>query len=283
MARPLRIEIAGGLYHVTSRGDRREKIYLTDADREIWLEIFGDVCRRYNWVCHAYCLMANHYHIVVETVEGNLARGMRHLNGVYTQGFNRSHGRDGHVFQGRYKGILVEKDSYLLELARYVVLNPVRAGMIAEVRNWQWSSYRAMIGEAECPAWLATAWLLGRFGRERKAAIGEYVDFVRAGVGLPSVWAELRNQIYLGSEGFVDRMKQSISPELSLDEVPRAQYRRVAMPLEDYVTGHTDSKEGMAKAYLSGDYTMKEIGHRFSVHYSTVSRAVKAFEAGMAK
>ena len=136
MARPLRIEIAGGLYHVTSRGDRREEIYLTDVDREAWLDIFGEVCRRYHWVCHAYCLMTNHYHIVVETVEGNLSKGMRHLNGVYTQWFNRTHGRIGHVFQGCYKGILVEKDSYLLELARYVVLNPVRARMVADVRIW---------------------------------------------------------------------------------------------------------------------------------------------------
>ena len=100
MAKPLRIELAGGLYHVTSRGDRREEIYLTDEDRAAWLDIFGEVCRRYNWVCHAYCLMTNHYHIVVETVEGNLSKGMRHLNGVYTQWFNRTHGQIGHVFQG---------------------------------------------------------------------------------------------------------------------------------------------------------------------------------------
>ena len=124
---------------------------------------------------------------------------------------------------------------------------------------------------------------MGQFGRERKVAIGEYVGFVRAGMGLPSVWTELRNQIYLGSERFTDRMKQSISPKLNLDEVPRTQHRRVTKPLEDYVTGHTARKEGMAKAYLSGDYTMKEIAHQFSVHYSTVSRAVKAFEAGISE
>ena len=115
MSRPLRIELAGGVYHVTSRGDRREEIYLDDADWINWLTLFGHVCKRFNWVCHAYCLMDNHYHIVVETVEGNLSKGMRQLNGVYTQTFNRTHNRVGHVFQGRYKAILVEKDSYLLE------------------------------------------------------------------------------------------------------------------------------------------------------------------------
>ena len=112
MARPLRLELAGGLYHVTSRGDRREDIYEDDDDRNKWLATLGSVCSRFNWRCHAYCLMDNHYHIVIETAEANLSKGMRQLNGVYTQYFNRRHDRAGHVFQGRYQGILVEKDSY---------------------------------------------------------------------------------------------------------------------------------------------------------------------------
>jgi putative transposase len=149
------------LYHVTSRGDRREEIYLDDADRTHWLTLFGHVCKRFNWVCHAYCLMDNHYHIVVETLEGNLSRGMRQLNGVYTQTFNRAHNRVGHVYQGRYKAILVEKESYLLELSRYVVLNPVRAGRVNNVEQWPWSSYSAMIGKSSRPEWLQTDWILG--------------------------------------------------------------------------------------------------------------------------
>ena len=140
MARPLRLELSGGVYHVTSRGDRREDIYLSDADRGMWLGVFAEVCERFNWVCHAWCLMSNHYHILVETPEANLAQGMRQLNGVYTQRFNRSHDRVGHVFQGRYKAIMVERDSYLLELARYVVLNPLR-------RRW-WSIWRLGRGAA---------------------------------------------------------------------------------------------------------------------------------------
>ena len=109
MSRPLRIELSGELYHITSRGDRREDIYLSGTDRQQWLEIFGKVCKRFNWICHSYCLMGNHYHMVVEIIEGNLAKGMRQLNGVYTQYFNRTHQRVGHVFHGRYKGILVEE------------------------------------------------------------------------------------------------------------------------------------------------------------------------------
>jgi len=130
MARPLRVEYESALYHVMARGNRREPIYEEDTDREHFLELLGESCRRFNWICYAYCLMGNHYHLMIETPDANLSKGMRHLNGVYTQAFNRCHRRVGHVFQGRYKAILVEADSYLMELSRYVVLNPVRAGMV---------------------------------------------------------------------------------------------------------------------------------------------------------
>ena len=143
MARPIRIEFEGALYHVTSRGDRCEAIYEDDADRERFLEVLGQVVEDFNWVVHAYCLMSNHYHLVIETPDANLAKGMRQLNGVYTQYSNRRHQRSGHLFQGRYKAILVDADSYLLELARYVVLNPVRARMVRKPGAWPWSSYLA--------------------------------------------------------------------------------------------------------------------------------------------
>ena len=160
MSRPLRIELAGGLYHATSRGDRREAIYRDDQDRTDWLAVLGEVCSRFNWRCHAWCEMTNHYHCVVETPDANLSKGMRQLNGVYTQRVNRRHGLVGHLFQGRFKAIPVERDAYLVELARYVVLNPVRAAMVAEAADWPWSSYRAMVGEAPIPRWLATDGLL---------------------------------------------------------------------------------------------------------------------------
>ena len=215
---------------------------------------------------------------MVETPEANLAKGMRQLNGVYTQYINREHERVGHVFQGRYKAILVEQDAYLLELARYVVLNPVRAGMVGDAGAWSWSSYRAMTGEAPMPAWLCTAWLLGQFGKKRKRAIAKYVDFVRAGVGLPPIWAELRHQIYLGGDGFIERVQREIGDGGELGEVPRLQRRAPAMPLEKYAAAHDDSKSAMAAAYLSGDHSMKAVAEHFGVHYSTVSRAVRAFE-----
>ena len=143
MARPLRLEFAGAIYHLTARGNRREDIFEDNVDREVFLSVLEKVCDTYNWVCHAYCLMSNHYHLLIETPDGNLSKGMRQLNGVYTQAHNRKHGRSGHVFQGRYKAIVVEKEAYLLELCRYIVLNPVRAGMVRSAKDWPWSSYRA--------------------------------------------------------------------------------------------------------------------------------------------
>ncbi len=130
MARPLRLSYPGALYHVTARGNARQAIYTDDADRQIFLSVLEDVVARYHWLCHAYCLMDNHYHLLLETPEENLSAGMRQVNGVYTQRFNRRHGRVGHVFQGLVKAILVEPDRYLLELCRYVVLNPMRAGIV---------------------------------------------------------------------------------------------------------------------------------------------------------
>ena len=225
MARPLRIEYAGALYHVTSRGDRRENIYHDDKDRLTWLDVFSQVCTRFNWSCHGWCLMDNHYHILIETAEGNLSQGMRQLNGVYTQRSNRRHGRIGHVFQGRYKAIIVQKDAYLLELSRYVILNPVRAGMVKDLQEWPWSSYGSMIGESPTPTWLETDWLLACFGKQRKRAIAKYIDFVRAGIGLPSIWKDLKYQMYLGSDDFVESMRHKLadSNKESLKEISRLQ------------------------------------------------------------
>lgn len=277
MSRPLRLELAGGLYHVTSRGDGREDIYLSEADRLAWLDVFGQVCKRFNWVCHAWCQMGNHYHLVIETPEANLAQGMRQLNGVYTQRFNRAHGRVGHVFQGRYKAILVERDSYLLELARYVVLNPLRAGMVKRLEAWPWSSYLATCGQAPAPAWLQPDWILAQFGRQRASAIRKYVEFVHEGARLPSVWTQLQGQIYLGSEAFVKKMQAQIAQRPSLSEIPRAQRRVQAQSLEAFEQRYSRS-EAMARAYLSGQHTMAAIAAHFGVHYSTVSRMVARYE-----
>ncbi len=278
MARPLRIEFAGALYHITSRGDRREAIYLDDADRAGFLDVFAEVCDRFNWVCHAYCLMSNHYHLLVETNAPTLGQGMRQLNGVYTQRFNRRHGRVGHVFQGRYKAILVQKDSYLLELARYIVLNPVRAGMVRSARDWPWSSYRATADGKGQPAWLHVKWLLSAFGARRGPARQAYRRFVSEGWGQPSPWCELKQQMYLGSDAFVEALQAKLDDDADLDEIPAAQRRPPPKPLDQYASANRHRDEAILAAYRSGGYSMKEIGAYFGLHYSTVSRVVRAGE-----
>ena len=274
MARPLRIEFAHGLYHVTSRGDGREDIFLEDADRELFLEVLSECVDRFNWVIYAYCLMDNHYHLLIETPDGNLSQGMRQLNGVYTQRFNRKHKRVGHVFQGRYKAIIVQKDGYLLELARYIVLNPVRAEMVRSAREWPWSSYRATADMAPGPEWLAVDTLLSAFGQRRAQAVAAYRAFVAAGKNQPSPWAKLKNQIYLGSDAFVNHMQRKVDMEQDLREVPAAHRRQMAKPLEYYARKYADRDEAIAQAYAGGGYGMKEIGAHFGLHYSRVSRII---------
>ncbi|MDI1352276.1 MAG: transposase, partial [bacterium] len=182
MARELRIEYFGALYHITSRGNKQENIYLSDADKILFLEIISEVCKRCNWICYAYCLMSNHYHLLIETPLGNISRGMQLLNGIYTQRFNRIHNRVGHVYQGRYKSILVEKERYLLELSRYIVLNPVRAKIVARANDWIWSSYQTTIGQTLKQPWLAGEFILSLFSSHLPTAIKKYQAFVEKGL-----------------------------------------------------------------------------------------------------
>jgi REP element-mobilizing transposase RayT len=277
MARPLRLEFAGAVYHVTSRGDRREAIYLDDEDRQEWLAVLSLVCDRFNWVVHAYCQMTNHYHLLVETVEANLSAGMRQLNGLYTQRFNRRHGVVGHLYQGRYKAILVQKEAHLLELSRYVVLNPVRANMVKQIEDWQWSSYPLIIHDTFTPEWLDTDWLLGQFGKQRAAARRAYIQFVLEGIGEASPLLATKHQLLLGDDAFVKEHQANLHQN-DLRELSIAHKRSMALSLADYEAQSENRNLAMATAYQSGAYTMAEIADYFGVHYMTVSRAVRAME-----
>jgi len=276
MARPLRIEYSRAVYHITTRGNAYQDVFLTDADRERFLEILEQTVDRFNWLCHAYCLMTNHYHLLIETVDPTLSRGMRQLNGVYTQAFNRRHERVGHVFQGRYKAILVEKEAYLLELSRYIVLNPVRAKMVKKPEEWEWSSYRATAGLSEAPSFLTTDWILSRFAYERRKAQRLYRRFVAKETGR-SPWDDLKGQIYLGSEKFI---KNTPKPGAKLTEIPRKQ-RLLGRPMLKEVFAEAETKdEGIFKAYHDHGYTMREIAEHLGVHYVTVSRHLRRMEQG---
>jgi putative transposase len=197
---------------------------------------------------------------------------------VCTQHVNRTHGRVGHLFQGRFKGILVERESYLLELARYMVLNPVRAGIVATPGDWPWSSYRATVGEAPAPAFLATDWLLRPFADSTEEAVAAYRRFVAEGIGAPSPWLELKSQIYLGSEPFVACVQALIDPKRPLRDIPKRQRRALAKSLDDYASRYPDRDRALAEAYRSGAYSMQTIAEHFGVSRMTVSRAVRRHE-----
>ncbi len=274
MSRPLRIEFAGALYHVMARGDARAAIFRNDEDRQAFCAGLTRVCGRFQWRLWAYCLMDNHYHLLVETLAPTLSRGMREVNGVYTQAFNRRHGRVGHVLQGRFKAVLVDKDSYLLELSRYIVLNPVRARLCPTAADWPWSSYLAVMGKAVAPDILAVTETLSLFASERGVARRAFARFVAAGGG---VWLpENKQQLFLGDDDFAERMIARARAPSS--EVPRKQRAQQSLAQHERVAADRDS--AISAAYASGAYTLKAIGEHFGLHYATVSRIARA---GMSK
>lgn len=180
------------------------------------------------------------------------------------------------MFQGRFKAIIVLREAYLLELSRYVVLNPVRAGTCAMPDQWHWSSYLAMVGQAHRPNWLHTDWLLGQFGNQYASAVSAHVDHVQAGIGLPSVWDDLQGQLYLGDETFANQSRQALSSKLLNDhEIPRLQRQAGAAPLATFIA-MPNRNEAVAKAYATGRYSQKEIAQVFGIHYATASRIVKS-------
>ncbi len=278
MARPLRIEYAGAVYHITSRGNARRSIFKDDKDRAMLLNLLGEVNDRYHWFCHAYCLMNNHYHLVIETRDGNLAKGMRQLNGVYTMRFNRRHGSVGHVFQGRYRAILIQKESYLLEACRYVVLNPVRAKAVEVPEEWRWSSYRATVGMEKAHTCLTTEWVLGQFGSKKRVAERRYRAFVNDGIGEDSIWEDVRGQSILGEEDFVERLIDFVRGYEEAIEIPKGQ-RYVTRPslgeiFKDAESGKKRRDLGIAEAVMRWGYSEREVANHLGLHYSTVSRLI---------
>ncbi|MCX5781728.1 MAG: transposase [Elusimicrobia bacterium] len=273
MVRPLRLTYEGAVYHITSRGNARMKIFHCDTDRQEFLRVLGSVIERYKWVCHGYCLMSNHYHLIIETPSGNLSIGMRQLNGVYTQSSNRKHKSCGHIFQGRFKAIHVEKGNYLLELSRYIVLNPVRAKMCKSPEQYEWSSYRSFIGIEKPPAFLFVDWVLSQFSNKRTSAIKDYTGFVKEGYS-DKPWERLVGQIYYGSNGFIERIK---SGNEELKEVPKEHLQ----PLKPALKKLLVEENGMVKAYKEYGYKLKEIAKELNVHYATVSRKLKKQELRM--
>lgn len=275
MSRPVRIEFEFATYHITTRGDRKEDIYEDDEDRALFLKILSNVIDQFNWVCHGYCLMNNHYHLLIETPDANLSKGMRQLNGVYTQSSNRRHQKVGHLFQGRYKAILVDADAYLLELTRYVVLNPVAAGMVKHPSSWEWSSYMAMIGKTNAPNWLEVNGLLAQFNSKLSLAIKQYIEFVNEGIGGKSIWFNLKQQVYLGNDRFIEQA-QAKCENLATDiNIPKAQRRPPAPSLEEISAKQSNRNKAIVEMYRTGQYSYQDIATYLGLHFTTVGRVVR--------
>ena len=283
MARPIRLEFPGAIYHVTTRGNGGDDIFLDDQDRLQFLTALGEVVSRAGWIVHAYVLMDNHYHLLIETPKDNLSLGMRQLNGVYTQRFNIIHGSGGRVFQGRFKAILVERDGFLLELCRYLVLNPLRLKAVKNINRYRWSSYRATAGEIQAPAWLNTDWVLSHFGRSSSVAQRKYAEFIAAGIKLPSPLSKVKAQILLGSAAFVKKMKQRLLTSVDIKKSVRdkKQLKRPSLSFLFSVKVRKEKSlrnEAIKRAYQEYAYTMAEIADAAQIHFSTVSKVIKMGE-----
>lgn len=273
---------------MTSRGDRREDIFSDDTDRARLLAIVAQGLGRFDAQLLAYCLMSNHYHFVVHTRQGNLSALMRHINGIYTQAFNRRHGKVGHLLQGRFKAILVDREAYLLEACRYVELNPVRAAMVAGPADWPWSSYRANVGEAAGAPWLGTEELWGYLlGHDATAELDQvraqrlYAELVAAGHGA-ALWDEgLNRQIYLGDDQFVGRMLETAQPGAKQNTtVPKAQ-RSSTKSLADWLVQCSSRDEALRRAHAESGLTMKAMAAELGLTPARVGQLIARAERAL--
>lgn len=257
MSRPIRIEYPGALFHVYSRGNAKQKIFLWDSDREIFLDLLGKSVEKFRWIVTAYALMPNHFHLAVQLTTETLSRGMEWLLGEYARTFNRRHARVGHLFASRFKASLVEKESYLLELARYVVLNPVRAGIVDRPEQYRWSSHQAVMGQVPTPTWLASDVLLQQFAPHTNHARAVYEAFVNAAIGRESdLWKNLVAKAYLGSDEWLREVRQQIDRRPRSSEHPRAQRVIGALPISAIITI-------VAKTFCTGEEYVRRRGDGF--------------------
>ena len=295
MARPLRITYPGAFYHVTSRGNERKAVFKSKRDREKFLDYLESATLRYDARIHAYCLMDTHYHLLLETPSANLPQIMRHINGAYTTYFNVKRGRSGHLFQGRYKAILVDIDEYAKELSRYIHLNPVRANTVQTPEEYEWSSYQFYIGKQKPAKWLYRDFILGYFGRKESSAQTGYQNFVNALVHqeYDSPLDQVVSSTLLGDADFIAFVKDNyLSAKIPDKELPALKQlvKRISMQeifeeVESVFTGDKALSRNV-KMYFCQRCTgkkLKEIGSHFGIGESGVSQACRRVSHRMEK
>lgn len=281
MARPLRVEFKDAVYYVTSKGNAGNPITRDDSDKELFLETVNIVIDKYKWKYHAYSILENQYCLVIETPKPNLSVGMRQLNGIYTQKFNRKYDLAGHVFQGRFKAVLIEKEKYLLDVCRHVVLLPSITKATRNYATYKWSSYRATAGLTEDTGFLDTGWILSQFAKRTKNAQQKYIQYVKEGKKADSPMDDVRGQILLGSDSFIQKLKPQLIKGRSKKELPKWQRNLSRPPIEEVfknIEGKT-LKQRNARIKQANEifgYTLKQIGEHLGLHYTSVSRIINS-------
>jgi REP element-mobilizing transposase RayT len=295
MAKPLRISYPGAYYHVTTRGNERADIYKRQRDREKFLSYLKSASERYGAVIHAFCLMRNHYHLLLETPHGNLSEIMQHINGAYTTYFNVKRKRVGHLFQGRFKAILIEADEYAMELSRYIHLNPVRGGAVSKPEEYRWSSYCAYIGNVAEPDWINTDFILSFFSPEPELARKKYHIFVEDLIGkeYDSPLRKAVGSTILGTEYFIEEITQTHIAGIEPDRNLPALHQFAARPSPQDIVGvvkqlcvDNEKLVRNASIHICHKYSgikLKEIGQLFAGRESAITEAIRRFQLKMEK
>lgn len=285
MARPPRIEFAGAVYHVTSHGAHGEPVFRDDVDRRALLALIEQATQRFDAQALAYSLAVDHYQLLLFTRQANLSRLMRHLNGVYTQAFNRHHGGEGSLFQGRFKAVLVDRERLLLDVCRYIDASAQRLGLGAD---WPWDSRAAHCGGVEAPAWLEVDGLLGhvlgrapRNAADRRRAAERYAGLLVAGMGL-DIWQHQRQQVFLGDAAFAERMLAQAQAQGEGQVLPRSSRapRRGARSFAQWLRESANRGQALYRAHTEGGLSMTALAAELGLSVSRVSRLIALYERG---
>ncbi len=283
MSRALRVQYAGAFYHVTNRGNAKQKIFLNNDDYQKFLDTLAAVLKRYNWICYSYCLMPNHYHLLLKTLDPNLSDGMRQLNGDYTQSFNVKHGRVGHLFQGRFKSSLIDQESYYFEVMRYIALNPVRAKLTKTPYSWLWSSYKYLTQGNNSLGYLNTDLALNEYSKNKTKAKQLYKEQINSRVKDETSWDTISNRAVIGSEVFMEKIKRLLIKTRDIKEISKKE-RFINRPelnkifSKDSTFTKKERNNLIYDTYLKHGYSLSEIGRHLNLHYSSISKIIKKIE-----